>query len=100
MAMWSDIEKYFIHKYKLDNNVDTCPFKLRHIQKSAGPGPQQPRGSNDCAIYCLYNMIWYSFNLHEHMTDQDYSSYMSKASNNNVLRTRALKILVEGVVFY
>ena len=104
---WSCIEIYFQLKYKCDHKVD-CPFKFTKAKVSYGPGPQQPEKSNDCALYCLFNMYWYAFRLHEanpnpsipDISAGEYQTLMLEASNNRTLRIRALMILLQGHVFY
>ena len=105
---WQSIEIYFELKYKYDHNVDSCPFKFKKVKESYGPGPQQPATSNDCALYCVFNMYWYSLNLQvpgcnpsiPDITAEEYQKFMTEASNKRTLRTRALNILLEGVVFH
>ena len=92
-----------------DHNSDICPFKFTKAKHSYGPGPQQPSKSNDCLLYCVFNMYWHSFQLHEPNSNPsipadisagDYQTLMLEASNNRTLRVRALMILLEGLVFH
>ena len=104
-ACLDNIKIYFEKKYMIEHETDTCPFTFKHVSNSTGPGPQQPKGCNDCAIYCMFNMLWIALKFHEPPNTNstlslfDYCDYMITASNDRTLRPRLLTILLNGMLF-
>ena len=83
---WKNIERYFVAKYKFDNNGDTFPFKFKKVKASStySPGPQQPAISNDCALYVVWNMVWISFELHTPMLHNTHCGNITKKLRNSI----------------